>query len=89
MIKVKVKLFPRLSTMSSNTVEMVLEDGATIMTLIQQISFQYGCELERQVYDPKTDQYMVEFIVNNKHELPNAALKDGDEVAILPFAMGG
>ncbi|MDK2836541.1 MAG: ThiS family [Thermosediminibacterales bacterium] len=88
-MKVKVKLFFKLADISSDTVEVELEDGATIMSVIEKLSILYGSELEKQIYDAETGSCIVEFIVNQKHEMPSKQLKDGDEIAILPFVVGG
>jgi len=89
MLNVKVKIFPKLSKMPANTVELELEDGATIMSVMQKLSMLYGSELEKQIYNSEKGEYIVEFIVNQRHELPSKTLEDGDEITILPFAVGG
>lgn len=75
--------------MKKDTVEVELEDGATIISLIEKLRSLYGIELEKHIYDYKTGSYIVEFIVNQKHESPSKKLKNGDEIAILPFMVGG
>jgi molybdopterin converting factor small subunit len=86
---IKVKIISILPIITPDTVEVEIDKGSTIQTVVQKLAYLYGNEIEEQIYNKKTGSYMVEFIVNQRHELPTRTLNDGDEITILPFMVGG
>jgi molybdopterin converting factor small subunit len=86
---VTVRLLSKIPKIIPDTVEIELFEGATILNVIEKLAYLYGNEIEEKIYNKKTGGYMVEFMVNLKHELPTKVLNDGDEITILPFMVGG
>lgn len=75
--------------MTDNKIEIKLKDGATLKDAIDKLISIYGDELKNRIYDSENQSYIIEFIVNQKRELPLKILEDGDEIAIVPFVAGG
>lgn len=91
-MKILVRLYGTLfEVVGAKRVEVELEGGATVKDLARKLAEMYGEMARGELFDPTTGELreFYTFFVNGKLCEPDAALKDGDEVAILPRIAGG
>jgi sulfur-carrier protein len=92
-MKVHVKAFATFREVMDNQVEMEFTGGATILTLLTDLTGRYGGLGELMFATPDTLRDFVNILKNgrNIHFLSglNTPLEDGDVIALFPPIAGG
>ncbi len=92
-MKVHVKAFATFREVMDNQVEMEFTEGATIHTLLTDLTRRYGGLGELMFATPDTLRDFVNILKNgrNIHFLSglNTPLEDGDVIALFPPIAGG
>lgn len=75
-------------------VELSLPEGATLEMVLQRLVENYGHQMEVQLKNSLSNQYVDYLLVMNGHPIPlklnlDKTIQDGDEVAILAICSGG
>ena len=90
MIKVTVNFFSYIKFETGlNSIEVSLEDSATISDLIDSLESEYGEKLMRFIKNRERNKYISLFIINNKRCEASQFLNEADEVLIMPTVAGG
>jgi sulfur-carrier protein len=92
-MKVQVKAFATFREVMDNQIEMEFAEGATIHTLLTDLTRRYGGLGEVMFATPDTLRDLVNILKNgrNIHFLYglNTPLEDGDVIALFPPIAGG
>jgi molybdopterin synthase sulfur carrier subunit len=76
-------------------VSLSVEDGATVAGMLELLADRYGDELAEQIFEPqgRIPHASLMIMVNGRNiaflNRLDTALKDGDELTILPLVGGG
>lgn len=76
-------------------VQMTIQEGATLGDLLAEMAERYGPAFKKNIFDPDKGALnsMVMFTINGTlwHALDgiNTVLQQGDNIVLVPFAMGG
>ena len=96
-MRIKVKGFLTIKKVLGDQAVVEIEtETATLRSLLGELVKRYGKGFEDRIFDPRTCEIMDhnQILVNGRHYrfIPgrmDAALKDGDVVAIIPPVTGG
>jgi molybdopterin synthase sulfur carrier subunit len=92
-MKVRVKAFATFREVMDNQVDMEFTEGATLLTLLTDLTRRYGGLSELLFANPDTLRDFVNILKNgrNIHFLSglNTPLEDGDVIALFPPIAGG
>jgi MoaD family protein len=72
-----------------DSLEVSVEDEATISDLIDTLESKYGEKLMRFIKNRDKNKYISIFIIDNKRCEPSQALSSGDVVMVMPTVAGG
>jgi MoaD family protein len=96
-MRIKVKGFLTIKkVLGDQAVVEVETETATLRSLLKELVQRYGKGFEDLIFDPRTREIMDhnQILVNGRHyrfvpDRMDAALKDGDVVALIPPVTGG
>ena len=81
-MEVTVKLFAHLRNIAgTDQLRVDLDEGATVAELLDHLS--------KTIDSPALTDNSTSVMVDHKNAVPETALKDGDEVLLLPIIGGG
>jgi len=75
--------------LGKSEITMSLEDGNTVEDAVRKFSNENGPEIANYIFDKKTGKPTALFVVNKCQVPINYALKENDELTILPPIAGG
>lgn len=89
-MRVEVRLFSHLRlALGRRTVALDLPPGATLATVLDQVTDLAGPDVETMIVDRTRGGYRQVGLINGQRSGVDAALRDGDVVSLLPPLGGG
>ena len=89
-MRVEVRLFSHLRlALGRRTVALDLPPGATLATVLDQVTDLAGPDVETMIVDRTRGGYRQVGLINGQRRGVDAALRDGDVVSLLPPLGGG